>query len=121
MKAVFKHELKQYFDSMTAYVFGAFLLLFIGIGSMLYNLQSAVSNFEFVLSFAAIVFVVIVPVLTMRTLSEERKQKTDQLELQLQQQPEHSQHTQTNMYHQSALRIRCHRLQHQQLSGYNVS
>ncbi len=79
MKAVFKHELRQYFDSMTAYVFGAFLLLFIGIGSMLYNLQSAVSNFEFVLSFAAIVFVVIVPVLTMRTLSEERKQKTDQL------------------------------------------
>ena len=79
MKAVFRHELKQYFDSMTAYVFGAFLLLFIGIGSMLYNLQSAVSNFEFVLSFAAIVFVVIVPVLTMRTLSEERKQKTDQL------------------------------------------
>ena len=74
MKAVFKHELKQYFDSMTAYVFGAFLLLFIGIGSMLYNLQSAVSNFEFVLSFAAIVFVVIVPVLTMRTLSAERKQ-----------------------------------------------
>ncbi len=79
MKAVFKHELRQYFDSMTAYVFGAFLLLFIGIGSMLYNMQSAVSNFEFVLNFASIVFVVIVPVLTMRTLSEERKQKTDQL------------------------------------------
>ena len=79
MKAVFKHELRQYFDSMTAYVFGAFLLLFIGIGSMLYNLQSAVSNFEFVLNFASTVFVVIVPVLTMRTLSEERKQKTDQL------------------------------------------
>ena len=70
MKAVFKHELRQYFDSMTAYVFGAFLLLFIGIGSMLYNLQSAVSNFEFVLNFASIVFVVIGPVLTMRTLSE---------------------------------------------------
>ena len=35
MKAVFKHELKQYFDSMTAYVFGAFLLLFIGIGAMI--------------------------------------------------------------------------------------
>lgn len=79
MKAIFKHELRLYFESMTAYVFGAFLLLFIGIGSMLYNLRSAVSNFEFVLSFAAIVFVVIVPVLTMRCLSEERKQKTDQL------------------------------------------
>ena len=79
MKAIFKHELRLYFESMTAYVFGAFLLLFIGIGSMLYNLRSAVSNFEFVLSFAAIVFVVIVPVLTIRCLSEERKQKTDQL------------------------------------------
>ena len=79
MKAIFKHELRLYVESMTAYVFGAFLLLFIGIGSMLYNLRSAVSNFEFVLSFAAIVFVVIVPVLTMRCLSEERKQKTDQL------------------------------------------
>lgn len=79
MKAILKHELRLYFDSMTAYVFGAFLLLFIGIGSMLYNLRSAVSNFEFVLRFASIVFVVIVPVLTMRSLSEERKQKTDQL------------------------------------------
>lgn len=79
MKAILKHELRLYFDSMTAYFFGAFLLLFIGIGSMLYNLRSAVSNFEFVLSFASIVFVVIVPVLTMRSLSEERKQKTDQL------------------------------------------
>ncbi len=79
MKAIFKHELRLYFESMTAYVFGAFLLLFIGIGSMLYNLRSAVSNFEFVLSFASIIFVVIVPVLTMRCLSEERKQKTDQL------------------------------------------
>ena len=79
MKAIFKHELRLYFESMTAYVFGAFLLLFIGVGSMLYNLRSAVSNFEFVLSFASIIFVVIVPVLTMRCLSEERKQKTDQL------------------------------------------
>ena len=79
MKAIFKHELRLYFESMTAYVFGAFLLLFIGIGSMLYNLRSAVSNFEFVLSFASIIFVVIVPVMTMRCLAEERKQKTDQL------------------------------------------
>ena len=57
MKAIFKHELRLYFESMTAYVFGAFLLLFIGIGSMPYNLRSAVSNFEFVLSLEDIVFV----------------------------------------------------------------
>ena len=47
MIAVLKHELRSYFHSLTAYVFGAFLLLFIGLGSMLYNIQAAVSNFEF--------------------------------------------------------------------------
>lgn len=79
MIAVFKHEIRSYFHSLTAYVFGAFLLAFIGIGAMLYNIQAAVSNFEFVLSFGSLVFVVIVPVLTMRVIAEERRQKTDQL------------------------------------------
>lgn len=79
MTAVLKHELRTYFRSLTAYVFGAFLLAFIGFGSLIYNLQNAVSNFEFVLSFASLVFVVIVPILTMRVIAEERKQKTDQL------------------------------------------
>ena len=46
---------------------------------MLYNLQAAVSSFEYVLSFGSMVFVVVVPILTMRTIAEERKQKTDQL------------------------------------------
>lgn len=79
MIAVFKHEIRSYFHSLTAYVFGAFLLAFIGIGAMLYNIQAAVSNFEYVLSFGSLVFVVIVPVLTMRVIAEERRQKTDQL------------------------------------------
>ena len=79
MAAVLKHELRIYFHSLTAYVFGGFLLTFVGIGAMLYNIQAAVSNFEFVLSFGSLVFVVIVPVLTMRVIAEERKQKTDQL------------------------------------------
>lgn len=79
MIAVLKHELRSYFHSLTAYVFGAFLLVFIGVGSVYYNLQEAVSNFEFVLGLGCLVFVVIVPVLTMRVIAEERKQKTDQL------------------------------------------
>lgn len=79
MTAVFKHELRLYFQSLTAYVFGAFLLVTVGIGAMLYNLQAAVSNFEFVLSFSSLIFAVIVPILTMRVIAEERKQKTDQL------------------------------------------
>ena len=79
MTAVFKHELSHYFHSMTSYVFGAFLLAFVGIGALLYNIVSAVANFEYVLGFVSIVFVGIVPILTMRTIAEERKQKTDQL------------------------------------------
>ncbi len=79
MTAVFKHELRGYFQSLTAYVFGAFLLVFVGIGAMLYNLNAAVSNFEYVLDFSSLVFVVIVPILTMRVIAEERRQKTDQL------------------------------------------
>ena len=79
MIAVFKHELRGYFHSLSAYVFGAFLLAFVGLGAMLYNIQAAVSNFEYVLGYSCLVFAVIVPVLTMRVIAEERKQKTDQL------------------------------------------
>lgn len=79
MIAVLKHELKIYFHSITAYIFGAFLLLFVGIGALLYNIQAAVANFEYVFRFCSLIFVVIVPILTMRVIAEERKQKTDQL------------------------------------------
>lgn len=79
MTVVLKHELSGCFRSLTAYVFGAFLLVFVGIGAMLFNIQSAVSNFEYVLSFVSLVLAVIVPILTMRVIAEERKQKTDQL------------------------------------------
>ena len=79
MTAVLKHELKNYFHSLTAYVFGAGLLLAVGLGALRYNLQAAVSNFEFALSYFSIVLAVIVPILTMRVIAEERKQKTDQL------------------------------------------
>ena len=54
MTAVLKHELANYFHSLTAYIFGAFLLVFVGIGAMLYNIQAAVSNFEYVLQFVSL-------------------------------------------------------------------
>ena len=79
MTAVFKHELRSHFHSLTAYVCGAFLLAFLGLGAMLYNINAAVSNFEFVLGFGSILFAALVPILTMRVLAEERRQKTDQL------------------------------------------
>lgn len=79
MKAVFKHELSLYYHGLLAYVFGAFLLEFIGIGAMMYNINRAVANFEYALGTFCIGFVALVPILTMRVLAEEKKQKTDQL------------------------------------------
>ncbi len=79
MNAVFRHELSSHFSNLTAYVFGAFLLLFAGIYTMALNLNSLVPNFEYVLGNMAFSFLVIVPILTMRVLAEERRQKTDQL------------------------------------------
>ena len=79
MIAVFRHEVESYFTSLTGFVFGAFLLLFAGIYTMVYNLSAAYTNFEYVLGGMSFVFLVVVPVLTMRVLAEERRQKTDQL------------------------------------------
>lgn len=79
MRAVFNRELKAYFFNMTGYVFGAFLLLFAGIYIMVINLKSLYPNFEYVLSNMSFIFLIAVPVLTMRSVAEDKKQKTDQL------------------------------------------
>lgn len=79
MMAVCRHELKACFHTLTAWVFGAFLLVFVGIWAMQYNIQAAMSSFEYVLGNSTILFAVLIPLLTMRSIAEERKQKTDQL------------------------------------------
>jgi ABC-2 type transport system permease protein len=79
MIAVFKHELRTAFNGFSAYLFCAFFLVFVGIGAVVYNIQSSVANFEYVLKFVCIGMAVLIPVLTMRSIAEERKQKTDQL------------------------------------------
>ena len=79
MTAVWRHEPSSYFTNVTGYVFGAFLLLFAGIYTMVYNLNNLVTNFEYVLMNMDFIFLIIVPILTMRVIAEERRQKTDQL------------------------------------------
>ena len=79
MIAVLRHELRSAFNALTVYLFCAALLCFVGVGAMYYNIQASVANFEYVLNFVSIGLVVIIPVLTMRSFAEERKQKTDQL------------------------------------------
>lgn len=79
MRAVFKHEVSSYFTNLSGYVFGAFLLLFAGIYTMVYNLNNALAAFEYVIGNMSFVFLIIIPILTMRCFAEERRQKTDQL------------------------------------------
>ena len=79
MLAICKRELKSYFHSMTGCVFIAFLVMFTGIYFMAYNLNAGYPYFSYTLSGSLIVFLVGIPLLTMRSFSEERKTKTDQL------------------------------------------
>lgn len=79
MKAVFRHELSSYFRTMTGYLFIGFLLLFVGVYSYVYNIQNSLANFEYVLSGMSFVFLLIIPVLTMGVIADERRRNTDQL------------------------------------------
>ena len=79
MKAIFRHELSSSFQSATGYVFGAFMLLFAGIYCMVINLKVGYANFEYVLGSMGFIYIIGIPILTMRTIAEERKQTTDQL------------------------------------------
>ena len=79
MKAIFKREYRSYYTGIIGYVFAAFVLLFAGIFSMIYNLNGNYANFEYVLPMMTFVFLVTIPILTMRVMAEERRQKTDQL------------------------------------------
>ncbi|MDY2921266.1 MAG: ABC transporter permease [Eubacterium sp.] len=80
MLAVYKKELRSYFTSMIGWVFMAFLLFFIGLYFMVYGLKSGVTNYSYVYQGIEGFFVILlVPVLTMRVVAEEKRQKTDQL------------------------------------------
>jgi ABC-2 type transport system permease protein len=79
MTAIFKRELKAYFSSMLGYVFLTILLLLTGTMFFLYNLtqkSGSMTNF-FAGTISWVIF--ILPILTMRLFSEDRKSKTEQL------------------------------------------
>ncbi len=79
MTAVFFHEIRLLFSGLTAYVYGAFSLFFVAVYMMYYNLSAAYANFEYALAGASFAFVLMIPIITMRIIAEEKKQKTDQL------------------------------------------
>ena len=79
MTAIYKRELKSYLTSMVGYLFIFFILVLTGIYFSAYQLSAAYPKFEYTLSAVTFVFLIGVPILTMRVLAEERKQKTVQL------------------------------------------
>ncbi len=79
MTAIYKRELHSYFCGMTGPIFVAFLLLMTGIYMTVYNLLGGYPSFEVALSGVSFVFLIAVPVLTMRSLAEEKHARTDQL------------------------------------------
>lgn len=79
MTAIYKRELKSYFYSMTGCIFIAFMTLFLGIYFMSYNLGTGYPYFSFSLTGMLSIMMFSIPVLTMRSLSDERRSRTDQL------------------------------------------
>jgi ABC-2 type transport system permease protein len=79
MIAVFLRELRSYFENITGFVFMGFFLLLSGIFFVFNNLIPQSPNYNGVLGTITFIFLIVVPILTMRLLSEEARQKTDQL------------------------------------------
>lgn len=79
MKAIYKREVKSYFNSMTGYIFLAAVTIFMGVYFMAYNLTYGYPYYSYTLGSMTVIMMVAVPILTMRSMSDERHSKTDQL------------------------------------------
>lgn len=79
MLAIFKREFKSYMHNMTGPIFIFFLLLFTGVCVAIFNLFLGYSSFQFAIEFTGIAFLVIIPIITMRSLSEDKANRTDNL------------------------------------------
>ncbi len=78
MTAIYERELDSQLNGLTGYVFGALMLLFGGIYVMAIHLEGAV-DFTTVLASLTFIYLIGIPLLTMRSVAEERHQRTDQL------------------------------------------
>ncbi len=79
MLAMFKKELRSYFRGMTGFIFVALFLVVLGIYTTIICFSYGSPHYEYVFYNCSYVFLIAVPVLTMRSFAEERRQKTDQL------------------------------------------
>ncbi len=79
MIAIYKKELHSYLTNISGWLFLSFLLLVVGLYHWVTNLYSGYSQFGYTISSITVIFVLIVPIFTMRIMAEENHQKTDQL------------------------------------------
>lgn len=79
MIAIYKKELKSYFYSFIGFLFVAVIICLLGFHTSVYNLYYASPYISSVLGGIVLLFFISIPILTMRVLAEEKKQKTDQL------------------------------------------
>ena len=80
MLAIFKREMRAYFTSPIGY---AFVAVFLAANAFLFSFMTLLSgqnaNVGSYFTFIMFVFIVVVPMLTMKMFSEERKTRTEQL------------------------------------------
>jgi len=79
MRAIYKREVRSYYNTLTGWIFMAVMTAFIGVYFMVYNMLNGAAYFSYALSAVLFLFMVLVPLLTMRSMAEERHSKTDQL------------------------------------------
>lgn len=79
MRAIYKRELSSYMNNMIAPVCIAFMMAVVGMYFMAYNLFGGYPSFALALNASLFLFLVAIPILTMRSMAEERHSKTDQL------------------------------------------
>ncbi|MCL2461302.1 MAG: ABC-2 transporter permease [Defluviitaleaceae bacterium] len=79
MMTIAKKELRGYFNSMMGFVYLAITLILMGVMFGLICVYSSSGNFQNVLSSATIIFLFLIPIITMRLFAEESRQKTDQM------------------------------------------
>ena len=78
MGAIIKRELSSYFNSAIGYIVLAVFYFFSGLFFYLYCLRSNTTSMSYVFLSMLMIVMLIIPIITMRSFSEEKKQKTDQ-------------------------------------------
>ena len=81
MFAIYKRELRAFFHSMIGWLFVAAVVFLTGLYFFAINLLSSYNSVANTLASSTFIYVLVIPILTMRIISEERKQKIDQLTL----------------------------------------